>query len=85
MMLVIYVFKNNRKEVRLDLFTFTPPPRTVCDSSLSESPLPSLHFVFSKLTHFCNWIGFILFYTLLLITVIVVKHIVILLIKGKEM
>lgn len=83
-MLVIYVFKNNRKEVRLDLFTL-PPPRTVCDSSLSESPLPSLHFVFSKLTHFCNWIGFILFYTLLLITVIVVKHIVILLIKGKEM
>lgn len=84
MMLVIYVFKNNRKEVRLDLFTL-PPPRTVCDSSLSESPLPSLHFVFSKLTHFCNWIGFILFYTLLLITVIVVKHVVILLIKGKEM
>lgn len=83
-MLVIYVFKNNRKEVRLDLFTL--PPRTVCDSSLSESPLPSLRFVFSKLTHFCNWIGFILFYTLLLITVIiVVKHIVILLIKGKEM
>lgn len=85
-MLVIYVFKNNRKEVRLDLFTLPPPLRTVCDSSLSESPLPSLRFVFSKLTHFCNWIGFILFYTLLLITVIiVVKHIVILLIKGKEM
>lgn len=83
-MLVIYVFKNNRKEVRLDLFTLHPL-WTVCDSSLSESPLPSLRFVFSKLTHFCNWIGFILFYTLLLITVIiVVKHIVILLIKGKE-